>query len=298
MTYTSVHLDNTIEIRDLVTIHYFEYSSDFTFSGESHDFWEFLCVDKGIVEAEAAGIPYTLSRGDILFHKPNEFHKLAANRHIAPNLVVISFHCHSPAMEFFKDKRFVIDDAERQLLGMLIQEAQHVFLEPLNNPYQTRMHKNPDAPQGGEQMIRMYLELFLLHLMRRHQKECRPLKGTETVRRKTDEDSYSRIVEYMQQNISRSLTLEQISREMLIGKSHLQQLIRRYHNCGAIALFSRLKIDEARQLIRNNQMNFTEIADHLGYSSIHYFSRQFKNITGMTPSEYSSSIKGLSEHKH
>ena len=42
-------------------------------------------------------------------------------------------------------------------------------------------------------------------------------------------------------------------------------------------------------------MNFTQIADSLGYASIHYFSRQFKKITGMTPSEYSSSIQMLSE---
>ena len=42
-------------------------------------------------------------------------------------------------------------------------------------------------------------------------------------------------------------------------------------------------------------MNFTQIADALGYTSIHYFSRQFKKITGMTPSEYASSIKVLAE---
>ena len=42
-------------------------------------------------------------------------------------------------------------------------------------------------------------------------------------------------------------------------------------------------------------MNFTQISETLGYSSIHYFSRQFKKLTNMTPSEYASSIKALSE---
>ncbi|MEG2232251.1 MAG: AraC family transcriptional regulator, partial [Lachnospiraceae bacterium] len=42
-------------------------------------------------------------------------------------------------------------------------------------------------------------------------------------------------------------------------------------------------------------MNFTQISDFLGYNSIHYFSRQFKKTTGMTPSEYASSIKLLAE---
>ena len=56
-----------------------------------------------------------------------------------------------------------------------------------------------------------------------------------------------------------------------------------------------LKINAAKELIRTNRMNFTQIAEHLGYASIHYFSRQFKKVTGMTPSEYASSIKAMAE---
>ena len=56
-----------------------------------------------------------------------------------------------------------------------------------------------------------------------------------------------------------------------------------------------MKIETAKQLIRNEQMNFTQIAETLGYSSIHYFSRQFRKLTGMSPSEYASSIKARSE---
>lgn len=48
-------------------------------------------------------------------------------------------------------------------------------------------------------------------------------------------------------------------------------------------------------MIRQEQANFTEISDALGYTSIHYFSRQFKTFTGMSPSEYALSIKALSE---
>ena len=53
----------------------------------------------------------------------------------------------------------------------------------------------------------------------------------------------------------------------------------------------------SQQLIRENQMNFTQISEFLGYSSIHYFSRQFKKISGMTPTEYITSIKALSERE-
>ena len=42
--------------------------------------------------------------------------------------------------------------------------------------------------------------------------------------------------------------------------------------------YSLLKIEAAKQMIRDEQMNFTQISESLGYSSIHYFSRQFKKM--------------------
>ena len=51
----------------------------------------------------------------------------------------------------------------------------------------------------------------------------------------------------------------------------------------------------ARLLIRENKLNFSQIAEKLGYGSIHYFSRQFKNITGMTPTEYQESVNPSTE---
>lgn len=298
MPYTSVHLEPTIEISEIVTIHYFEYSSDFSFAGEAHDFWEFLCVDKGEVEVMADNRYHTMVRGDIIFHKPNEFHQLTANHRIAPNLVVISFYCDSPAMNFFRERLLSIDDEERQMIAKILAEARCIFSEPLDNPYQTHMQKRPHCPLGSEQMIQLYLELFLLHLLRRYSTIPAISQVPGTIRSKQDDEAYHRIITYMQEHLHTQLTLAQIARDTLMGRSQLQQLIRRRHDCGVIALFSQLKLEEAKQLIRNNQLNFTEISEALGYSSIHYFSRQFKKLTGMTPSEYSSSIKSLSEKQN
>ena len=42
----------------------------------------------------------------------------------------------------------------------------------------------------------------------------------------------------------------------------------------------------SKELISEGKMNFTEISDSLGFSSLHYFSKTFKKLTGITPSEY------------
>ena len=51
MAYYGVDLKNSISIKRIYSIHYFEYMSNFSFAGESHDFWEFIFVDKGQVGA-------------------------------------------------------------------------------------------------------------------------------------------------------------------------------------------------------------------------------------------------------
>jgi AraC-like DNA-binding protein len=45
-------------------------------------------------------------------------------------------------------------------------------------------------------------------------------------------------------------------------------------------------------MIRENKLNFTEIAAELQYSTVHHFSRQFKEKFGITPSEYAKLVRG------
>ena len=106
MAYYGVDLHNSITLGRIFSIHYFEYMSDFSFEGESHDFWEFICVDKGEVEVTGGDKKFILHKGEIAFHEPNEFHNVTATGTIAPNLIVISFQCDDNAIYYFRKKNF------------------------------------------------------------------------------------------------------------------------------------------------------------------------------------------------
>lgn len=99
MTYIKTKLKHSIDIDAIITLHYFEYMKNFEFKGESHNFWEFLYVDKGTVAVRADDTWTTLKTGDIIFHQPNEFHAIKSIGKDSPNLVVMSFTCDSPAMD-------------------------------------------------------------------------------------------------------------------------------------------------------------------------------------------------------
>lgn len=300
MSYECISLSQDLEINEIVTIHYFEYINTFSFPGESHDFWEFLYVDKGEVEVNADGQKFTLEKNQIIFHKPNEFHGLKANGIIAPNLIVISFYCDSPCMAFFENRILHINELERNLLGQIIREANNTFSSPLDDPHLKKLERQKDVPFGSEQLIKINLEYLLINLIRRYStKEDAPslnaLKQTKITKINYDDEVIKRIIHYMENRLDQKLSIEQICLDHSIGRSQLQNLFQSKFQCGVIEYFSKMKIEAAKQYIRERHLNFTQIAEKLGFGSVHYFSRQFKKLCNMTPTEYSTSVKSLSE---
>ncbi|MHC1749597.1 MAG: helix-turn-helix domain-containing protein [Cellulosilyticaceae bacterium] len=298
MGYESTLLTQKIMIHKIITIHYFEYMNDFVFKGERHNFWEFLCVDKGEVEVGADNRTYKLGKRDIIFHKPMEFHTVKAESGKAPNLVVMSFESMSTSMNLFENKVFKLEDAEWNLISKIIIEAQNAYATPLNIPAIEKVERSVDAPFGAEQLIKLYLEELLILLARKNKaiKSKSERKIASYIIEKSDINIVNRINFYLERNLSRQVTVDEICKDNLLSRSYVQKFFHNHYGCGVMEYFNTLKISTAKQMIRSKSMNFTEIAESLGYSSIHSFSKQFKRITGMTPTEYSNSIKMHSEN--
>ena len=104
--YFQHKLYNLISVNKIITIHYFEFEKSFKTKGESHDFWELVFAEKESLLCSADGKQVHLNEGEILFHKPNEFHTLSANGKNAPNVIILSFVCKSDAIKFFENKKF------------------------------------------------------------------------------------------------------------------------------------------------------------------------------------------------
>lgn len=300
MNYKHIVLKDEFHIEKLYTIHYFEYMNTFSFRGESHNFWEFLYVDKGAVEITADKTTHRLEKGDIVFHQPNEFHKVTADGKIAPNLIVVSFECKNPNMDFFQKKLLKLDETERNILGLIISEAKETFEGRLDNPYQEEMIVKPSAPFGSLQIIQLSLEHFLIHMFRRYHAasaftQHSSTKFLRTTKQLGDQNTFIKVTNYLEAHLGEKLTIEKICKDNVIGRSQLQKIFQEQSGLGIIEYFSKMKIETSKRMMRTEHLNFTQISEKLGYSSIHYFSRQFKKITGMTPSEYISSIKALSD---
>lgn len=142
-------------------------------------------------------------------------------------------------------------------------------------------------------MILLYLEMFLITLIREHQEES----GASIQHKSSpeEEERLSEILKYLEYHICEKLAVKDICNEFSMSRSAVQLLFHEQLNCGVIDYFNQMKIQRAKAIIRDGSMNLTEIAYFLSYSSLPYFSKQFRLATGMSPSAYASSIKGITD---
>jgi len=291
MEFVRTPLQKPFQLKSLVSLHYFEFAKNFISKGESHDFWEFVYVDQGEVEVMADLNGFLLKQGEIIFHKPNEFHSLWANNVIAPNLVVISFDCRSKAMEFFEQKIFTLGDAERNLLAKIVKEGRNAFSSPFDDPDDNTLVRKPDSDLYCEQLIEIYLELLLISITRKGVLIDKQLSLSTSAKERSTEDVIARLLNYFQENIRENITLNQLCRFSSMGKTQLITMFREKFGFGIIEYFKSQKIEYAKKLIREGNYNLTEISELLNYSSIHSFSRHFKSVMKANPTEYAKSVK-------
>ena len=80
-----------ISVKGIYTIIDTKKRPDFIFEGESHPFWELVYVKEGSVGISADERIYNMTEGDIIFHKPMEFHRIWATESTSPHICILTF---------------------------------------------------------------------------------------------------------------------------------------------------------------------------------------------------------------
>lgn len=290
MGYVSYPLTKSIEINKFITFLYYELQKDFVSHGEKHDFWELLYLDKGEIEIRTDTDTHILKQGELIIYRPNEFHIGRTSRGLAPNIFIVSFECVSTAMSFFHShQKFSVNDQERLLLLNIIQEGKNAFGNNLLHGLNTDIFPLDNISFGCEQLCKNYLEALLIQLIRNDSQKKHPLTPTTTENR--DVRLFHKIAAYIEKNLGENLTIEQIGSHFNLSRSRLGILFKKQTGSSMKQYVNSMRIDKAKTLIRDELYNMSEIAELLGYNGVHYFSRQFKKATGMSPSEYANSVQ-------
>lgn len=258
-------------VTPVFTIHSFfsafdyNWSKNFVYEGEEHNFWEIVYVVSGAVEAVEENRIYHLTQGNLVVHAPMEFHAIRSADGTSPHVLITSFGMDGALPDNLKDGAFLLSADMQKTYESLFLSIKRFFDDPCAT-----------AEAGQEATNR--LSAFLLRLSRRYTAENPLLRSRPAI-------EYTKLVETMTARVYDNCTLEELSTQNNISISYVKQLFNRYAGISPKAYYARLRCSEAIRLLSEG-CSAAEVADRLNFSSPNYFSVFFKKMTGLPPARY------------
>ena len=274
-----------VSVERIANIHYFEFTDEYKTHSDAHDFCELVYIDKGALAIDSEGFQGTLSDGQILIHRANEAHSLSCAGGLAPGVIIIGFSCDCAALAPFSSEPTVLSVKEKRLLSEILKDGMSVYMPPYDMPNTADMKKRDSYPFGADQLLKNHLEELLISLIRRRKEEGSFLDVSDS-----GNTVVSHITQYINEHFTERITLDSLCFLFATNKTTVCREFKQEHGKTVLEYVNALKIKEAKRLLRLQKYSATEVAEMVGFSSLHYFSRAFKAVTGNSPKKYMETI--------
>lgn len=256
-------------IQNVYTIFYQEKEKGFFFKGEQHEMAELTYVDKGTLHSVVNGTEMSLEQGNMTVYGPGQWHMQYADPGCSVSFITISFDVQCPFLELLLNQKFSLASETSNLLLQILQE-----------------YNEPDM--FSNDMIISKLQQLLLTVLRMKNPSVEKLRTSVSLY--NENQILSGVLSYIADNIYQKLPVSHVAAANNVSVSYLTTLFQRHLQIPPGEYIRRLKLEESKRLIREGKENFTQIAKLLQYSTVHHFSRQFKEYYDVTPTQYAKSI--------
>ena len=283
MQYTRTNLPDFLSVRSIILIFRADFSSHpVSKQGESHNFCELKYIERGSHRLILDGKPFELNEGQMMIYAPMAHH--AASERSNAVAGIISFESDSEAIRRLCNRVITLNTRQRQTLSRIVTDGESIFKATSADADEVGMLPRAGTNAFELQRLKNQLELFFLDVYGNDS------TGTSNHHNYRAEQ-LGTIIDFLSSHLDCSLTLDDIAKGCSMSVSKLKLICKEEANCSPISLFISLKIDEAKRMITETSLNFTQIAERLGFTSVHYFSKLFKKKTGLSPSDYARSVE-------
>ncbi len=279
-------IEDSVSISSIVSVWRFELSGISNPVGDLHDFYEILFGEEGNYRIEVDTEVFDVGEGEVLLHPPLAFHIAAKDQRERCVIRIISFESDSSELKRISKKPIKATAAARELFIRANDIGLKSFFFPGSEDGMRGMKPINGVNAYSLQKIKKCLELSLIELLMQADGERREGQNSRNFKK----ERALALGKFLRMSISRTLTLAEMAEKMAVSISTLKEISREEFGMPPLAYFTSLKISAAKRMIRESSLSFTEISERLGFCSIHYFSRTFKNHVGMTPTEYARSV--------
>jgi len=99
-------------------------------------------------------------------------------------------------------------------------------------------------------------------------------------------DTIYKAIAYMRENYANKITLEDVSAYVYLSPSYFSKIFKDEMRTSFNAYLNKIRIDNAKRMLLNDDINIIDISNMVGYEDQSYFSKVFKKLTGVTPGKY------------
>jgi YesN/AraC family two-component response regulator len=118
------------------------------------------------------------------------------------------------------------------------------------------------------------------------------------VRGKISDDGMKVVIDYIERNIKKGISLEDVANHVNISTYYLSKIFKKEMGVNFITYITDRKMDLAKEMLVTTDVPVLNIALDLAYNEANYFSKAFKKKTGYTPSEYREKFSKRKESEH
>ncbi len=104
-------------------------------------------------------------------------------------------------------------------------------------------------------------------------------------------DTFHHIIDYLDRHYWEDFAISELAAHFNMSSSYFAHFFKQYAQKSVIEYVNETRILRAKNFLEKEEIPVSEIALRVGFSDINYFSRKFKAITGVTPTEYKKSIR-------
>lgn len=98
-------------------------------------------------------------------------------------------------------------------------------------------------------------------------------------------------LKFMEEHYRDKLKLQDVADHVYVSQWHLSKLLNRYRGQSFSDILNNIRIEKAKELLKDPSLRIGDIADRVGFLDMAHFSRVFKRQTGLSANEYRNSLK-------
>jgi AraC-like DNA-binding protein len=248
-----------------------------------HEHLEFLYFMSGTATIECGSTPLQPQVGDLIVVNSNELHYgISTSTNLMYYVLIVDISLlHSYSLDAVETKFITPILQNRILFQNLISQDENItacilsFIQEMEN-----------KELGYELSIKSHLYWLLSLLVRKYVAPATDLNQYRL--RVRDLERLAPVFKYIEDCYADKLTVQELADRTGLSRFHFSRLFKQLTDKSLIEYINLIRINKSEELLKHTRMSISEVAHATGFNDIYYFSRTFRKLKNVSPTQWRS----------